>query len=98
MTILHDRKGVIDAIRGYFIIWIGLYNTFAVFNALQVNLVLSSILLFINDKGWFCMSAIFGYGFGVLIKKENLKTGSFQKRMWMLLGIGVFNCSTMGIF
>ena len=89
--ISHDRKGVIDALRGYFIIWIGLYNTFAVFNAIQPNLVLSSILLFINDKGWFCLSAIFGYGFGVLIKKGNHSSFTFQKRMLLLFGIGIFN-------
>lgn len=91
MAFPHDRKAVIDALRGYFIIWIGLYNTFAVFNAIHPNVVLSSILLFINDKGWFCLSAIFGYGFGVLIKKGNLKNGAFQKRMLMLFGIGIFN-------
>jgi uncharacterized protein len=86
-----DRKGVIDALRGYFIVWIGLYNTFAVFNAIHPNLVLSSILLFINDKGWFCLSAIFGYGFGVLIKKGNHSGFGFQKRMLLLFGIGIFN-------
>jgi uncharacterized protein len=91
VTISHARKGVIDALRGYFIIWIGLYNTFAVFNAIHPNLVLSSILLFINDKGWFCLSAIFGYGFGVLIKKENHSGSAFQKRMLLLFGIGIFN-------
>jgi uncharacterized protein len=91
VTISHDRKGVIDALRGYFIIWIGFYNTFAVFNAIQPNLVLSSILLFINDKGWFCLSAIFGYGFGVLIKKSNGSGFVFQKRMLLLFGIGIFN-------
>ena len=91
MTTNQHRKEVIDALRGYFINWIGLYNTFAVFNALQPNLVLSSILLFINDKGWFCLSAILGYGFGVLIKKENHTDFSFQKRMLMLFGIGIFN-------
>jgi uncharacterized protein len=91
VNIYLERKGIIDALRGYFIIWIGLYNTFAVFNAIQPNLVLSSILLFINDKGWFCLSAIFGYGFGVLIKKSNPSDFSFQKRMLMLFGIGIFN-------
>jgi uncharacterized protein len=91
VNIYLERKGIIDALRGYFIIWIGLYNTFAVFNAIQPNLVLSSILLFINDKGWFCLSAIFGYGFGVLIKKSNPSDFSFQKRMLMLFGIGFFN-------
>jgi uncharacterized protein len=91
VNINHDRKGVIDALRGYFIVWIGLYNTFAVFNAIHPNLVLSSILLFINDKGWFCLSAIFGYGFGVLIKKENHSVFVFQKRMLLLFGIGIFN-------
>ena len=91
MNINHDRKGVIDALRGYFIIWIGLYNTFAVFNAIHPNLVLSSILLFVNDKGWFCLSAIFGYGFGVLIKKGNHSSFAFQKRMLLLFGIGIFN-------
>jgi uncharacterized protein len=91
MAFINARKNVIDALRGYFIIWIGLYNTFAVFNAIHPNLVLSSILLFINDKGWFCLSAIFGYGFGVLIKRGNLKNGSFQKRMLLLFGIGIFN-------
>lgn len=91
MNINHDRKGVIDALRGYFIIWIGLYNTFAVFNAIQPNLALSSILLFINDKGWFCLSAIFGYGFGILIKKGNHSGFAFQKRMLLLFGIGIFN-------
>lgn len=91
MTISQDRKGVIDALRGYFIIWIGLYNTFAVFNAIRPNLVLSSILLFINDKGWFCLSAIFGYGFGVLIKRSDGSNFTFQKRMFMLFGIGMFN-------
>jgi uncharacterized protein len=91
VTISYDRKGVIDALRGYFIIWIGLYNTFAVFNAIHPNLVLSSILLFINDKGWFCISAIFGYGFGILIKKVNHSGFAFQKRMLLLFGIGIFN-------
>ena len=91
MNINHDRKGVIDALRGYFIIWIGLYNTFAVFNAIHPNLVLSSILLFVNDKGWFCLSTIFGYGFGVLIKKGNHSSFAFQKRMLLLFGIGIFN-------
>ena len=91
MNINHDRKGVIDALRGYFIIWIGLYNTFAVFNTIRPNLVLSSILLFVNDKGWFCLSTIFGYGFGVLIKKGNHSGFAFQQRMLLLFGIGIFN-------
>ncbi len=91
MTIVKPRKGVIDALRGYFIIWIGLYNTFAVFNAIHPNLALSSILLFINDKGWFCMSAIFGYGFGMMIKNRNLPAGYFQKRLILLFCIGIFN-------
>jgi uncharacterized protein len=91
VKINQDRKEVIDALRGYFIIWIGLYNTFAVFNAIRPNLVLSSILLFINDKGWFCLSAIFGYGFGLLIQKNDKADFSFQKRMLMLFSIGLFN-------
>jgi uncharacterized protein len=90
-TIASPRKSVIDALRGYFIIWIGLYNTFAVFNAIQPNLVLSSILLFINDKGWFCLSAIFGYGFGTLIKRSNAESKHFIKRMVILFGLGLFN-------
>jgi uncharacterized protein len=90
-TVPSQRKGIIDALRGYFITWIGLYNTFAVFNAIRPNLVLSSILLFINDKGWFCLSAIFGYGFGVLIKRSNQESKHFIKRMLILFGLGLFN-------
>ena len=82
---------VIDALRGYFIVWIGLYNTFAVFNAIQPNLILSSILLFINDKGWFCLSAIFGYGFGMLIKRDDVANLAFPKRMLLLFILGCFN-------
>lgn len=85
-----NRSVVIDALRGYFIIWIGLYNTFAIFNAIKPSLELSAILLFINDKGWFCLSAIFGYGFGMLIKKDN-QHNFFPKRMLMLLLLGFFN-------
>ena len=84
---------VIDALRGYFIVWIGLYNTFAVFNAIQPNLILSSILLFINDKGWFCLSAIFGYGFGMLIKREDVVNLAFPKRMLLLFILGCSNNS-----
>ena len=82
---------VIDALRGYFIVWIGLYNTFAVFNAIQPNLMLSTILLFINDKGWFCLSAIFGYGFGILIKRNDVANLAFPKRMLLLFILGCFN-------
>jgi uncharacterized protein len=82
---------VIDALRGYFIVWIGLYNTFAVFNAIKPNLVLSSILLFINDKGWFCLSAIFGYGFGILIKRDDVAKLAFPRRMFLLFLLGLFN-------
>jgi len=87
----NNRSSVIDALRGYFILWIGLYNTFAVFNAIQPNLILSSILLFINDKGWFCLSAIFGYGFGLLIKLSKDKPSAFAKRMFLLFLLGIFN-------
>ena len=82
---------VIDALRGYFIVWIGLYNTFAVFNAIQPNLILSSILLFINDKGWFCLSTIFGYGFGMLLKRDDVANLAFPKRMLLLFILGLFN-------
>lgn len=91
MVTRNKRSGTIDALRGYFILWIGLYNTFAVFNAIQPNLILSSILLFINDKGWFCLSAIFGYGFGLLIKHLKDKPTAFSKRMFLLFGLGIFN-------
>lgn len=87
----NNRSSVIDALRGYFILWIGLYNTFAVFNAIQPNLILSSILLFINDKGWFCLSAIFGYGFSLLIKHSKDRSFAFPKRMFLLFLLGIFN-------
>ncbi|MEA5402962.1 hypothetical protein VB776_08555 [Arcicella sp. DC2W] len=91
MDTRNNRSSVIDALRGYFILWIGLYNTFAVFNAIQPNLILSSILLFINDKGWFCLSAIFGYGFGQLIKHAQDKPSAFPKRMLLLFLMGIVN-------
>jgi uncharacterized protein len=55
------------------------------------NLVLSSILLFINDKGWFCLSAIFGYGFGILIKRDDIAKLAFPRRMFLLFLLGLFN-------
>lgn len=61
------------------------------FNAINPNLILSSILLFINDKGWFCLSAIFGYGFGVLIKRADVAKLAFPKRMMLLFLLGYYN-------
>ncbi|MEA5461645.1 DUF418 domain-containing protein [Arcicella sp. LKC2W] len=87
----NKRIGVIDALRGYFILWIGLFNTFAVFNALRPTPIISLILLLFNDKGWFCLSIIFGYGFGKLMQTDAKHHNSFPKRMGILFLIGILN-------
>lgn len=85
------RISLLDAIRGYFILWIGIYNTLNILNTIYPNIYYSSILLLINDKGWFCLSAIFGYSCGLLLKKEKEGESIFMKRMLVLFFLGLGN-------
>jgi uncharacterized protein len=86
-----QRNELLDAMRGYFIAWVGIFNTIHILNAVYPNMVYSAVLLFINDKGWFCLSAIFGYSFGLLLKKETKQPLLFPKRMLVLFLVGVAN-------
>lgn len=85
------RISLLDAMRGYFIAWVGLFNTLNILNAVYPNAYYSSILLLINDKGWFCLSAIFGYSFGLLLKKQKDGANIFLKRMLILFLLGMAN-------
>jgi uncharacterized protein len=85
------RIPLLDAMRGYFIVWIGIFNTINILNVVYPNLLYSSILLLINDKGWFCLSAIFGYSCGLLFKKGKDGSKVFFKRMMVLFVLGVAN-------
>ncbi|MEA5462053.1 hypothetical protein VB796_23480 [Arcicella sp. LKC2W] len=85
------RMPLLDAMRGYFILWIGIFNTINVLNVIYPNLYYSGILLLINDKGWFCLSAIFGYSCGLLFKKEDKGAKIFFQRMLVLFALGLCN-------
>ena len=85
------RIPLLDAMRGYFILWIGVFNTINMLNVIYPNLYYSSILLLINDKGWFCLSAIFGYSCGLLFQKEKKGAKIFFQRMLVLFGLGLCN-------
>jgi hypothetical protein len=62
------RLQMLDGLRGYFILWIGIFNTLSILQALSPNVYIAGILLLINDKGWFCLCGIFGYSFGLLLQ------------------------------
>jgi uncharacterized protein len=84
------RLPVLDGLRGYFILWIGIFNTLSILQVLSSNVYIAGILLLINDKGWFCLCGIFGYSFGLLLQsEEGLKV--FLKRMVLLFLLGVIN-------
>ena len=85
------RISLLDAMRGYFILWIGIFNMLNILNVIYPNLYYSSILLLINDKGWFCLSAIFGYSCGLLFKKKHDGDKIFFQRMFVLFGLGLCN-------
>lgn len=91
LTESDDRVTILDSMRGYFILWIGIFNTLNILNNVYPNLIFSSILYLINDKGWFCLSAIFGYSFGILLKKEKNGASLFLKRMTFLFCLGLLN-------
>lgn len=81
---------MLDGLRGYFILWIGIFNTLSILQALCPNVYIAGILLLINDKGWFCLCGIFGYSFGLLLQSaEGGKV--FLKRMVVLFLLGVIN-------
>ena len=84
------RLQVLDGLRGYFILWIGIFNTLSILQTLSPNVYIAGILLLINDKGWFCLCGIFGYSFGLLLQsEEGLKV--FLKRMVLLFLLGIIN-------
>jgi len=84
------RLQVLDGLRGYFILWIGIFNTLSILQALSPNVYIAGILLLINDKGWFCLCGIFGYSFGLLLQSEEGRK-VFLKRMVLLFLLGIIN-------